>query len=102
VFFSFIIIFLFSLPCCFFQLSINNLGRFNKGKRTVLHLGKSSHTHQYRLVGVQTSLEYLQRRRLHSLSEQLVPVLCCTDSKEVLKKCFIFTQTTALTKTTLK
>ena len=35
-------------------------------------------------VGIQTGLEYLQRRRLHSLSGQPVPVVCQHYCKEVL------------------
>ena len=38
-------------------------------------------------VGIQTGLEYLQRRRLHSLSGQPSPGLCHSDSKEIL--CYV-------------
>ena len=33
---------------------------------------------------IQVGFEYLQKRRLHNLSGQLVPVLCHPDSKELL------------------
>jgi len=36
---------------------------------------------------IQVGLEYLQRRRLHNLSGQPVPVLCHPQCKEVLQIC---------------
>ena len=43
----------------------------------------NSNTTIVRQESIQVGFEYLQRRRLHSLSGQLVPVLCHPQSKEV-------------------
>ena len=45
---------------------------------------KAGSLQQVAQVGIQTSLDYLHRRRLHNLSGQSLPVFCRSDSKEVL------------------
>jgi len=47
-------------------------------------LPRQGHLEQAAQDPVQAGLEYLQRRRLHNLPGQPVPVLCHAQSKEVL------------------
>jgi len=54
-------------------------------------LPKQDHVEQAAHDLVQAGFEYLQRRRLHSLSGKPIPVLCHSQSKEVLLSfvCFL-------------
>ena len=67
------------------------VGRDLCGSSSPIPLPKQGHLEHVHLEKfaqncVQVSFEYLQRRRLHSLSGQPVPVLCHPLSKEVLPR----------------
>jgi len=50
---------------------------------------KAGPLQQVAQVGVQAGLEYLQRKRIHSLSEQPVPVLLHPYSEEALMHIYV-------------
>jgi len=50
---------------------------------SAIPLPKQGHLEQAAQDLVQTSFEHLQRRRVHSTSGQIVPVLCHSQSEEV-------------------
>ena len=60
------------------------VGRDLCGSSSPTPLPKQGHPEQAAQDLVQVSLEYLQRRRLHSLPEQPVPVLCHPQREEIL------------------
>ena len=60
------------------------VGRDLCGLSSPIPLPKQGHLQQAAQDIVQAGLEYLQRRRLHSLPEQPVPVLCHPQREEVL------------------
>ena len=60
------------------------VGRDLCGSSSPTPLPKQGHLQQAAQDLVQVGLEYLQRRRLHSLPGQPVPVLCHPQSEEVL------------------
>jgi len=60
------------------------VGRDFCGSPSPTHLPKQGHLEQAAQDFVQVGLEYLQRRRIHSLSGQPVPVLCHPQSEKVL------------------
>jgi len=60
------------------------VGRDLCGSSSPTLLPKQGHLQQAAQNRVQASLEYLQRRRLHSLPGQPVPVLCHPQREEVL------------------
>ena len=59
-------------------------GRDLCGSSSPILLPKQGHLQQAAQELVQAGLEYLQRRRLHNLPGQPVPVLCHPQSEEVL------------------
>jgi len=63
---------------------IIGVGRDLCGSSGPTPLPKQGHLQQAAQDLVQASFEYLQRRRLHNLSGQPVPVLCHPQSEEVL------------------
>jgi len=64
------------------------VGRDLYGSSSPTLLPKQGHLLQAAQDLVQADLEYLQRRRLHNLPGQPVPVLCHPQSEEVLRICF--------------
>ena len=60
------------------------VGRDLCGSSSPTQLPKQSHLQQAAQDLVQAGLEYLQRRRIHNLSGQPVPVLCHPQREEVL------------------
>jgi len=60
------------------------VGRDLCGSSSLTPVPKQGHLEQVVQDLIQTDFEYLQRRRLHSLSGQTLPVLCHPQSKEVL------------------
>ena len=60
------------------------VGRDLCGSSSPTPLPKQDHLQQAAQDRVQAGLEYLQRRRLHNLSEQPIPVVHHPQSEEVL------------------
>ena len=60
------------------------VGRDLCGSSSPTPLAKQGHLQQAAQDLVQAGLEYFQRRRLHNLSGQPVPVLCHPQREEVL------------------
>jgi len=60
------------------------VGRDLWGSSSPTPLPKQGHLEQAAQNLVQAGFEYLQRRRIHSLPGQPVPVLCHSQSKDVL------------------